>query len=245
MPKPTIQILIALTGLCACLQAVESAEIRGTVAVEYQGMFDPDGSTQTYPVSVALVPAEGQRLVHRSPRVERVEIIENRMRPAFMTVQKGDHIKFINRDEVFHELFSLSPGEPVSLQLGKVSDQSSQQSLVLKQTGTTHFFCRIHSKSYARIEVVDTPYLQMVQPGHLFHFTGLAPGKWIHFTGLAPGKWKLRLASAAGEIRWIPVTAMTSPTPRQLTIASRGGGNGAGKLRPRAGIAELYQEQAQ
>ncbi|GMQ87122.1 MAG: hypothetical protein BMS9Abin08_0320 [Gammaproteobacteria bacterium] len=234
MPKPTTQILIALTGLCACLQAVESAEIRGTVAVEYQGMFDPDSSTQSYPVSVALVPAEGQRLVRRSPRVEKVEIIENRMRPAFMTVQKGDRIKFINRDEVFHELFSLSPGEPVSLQLGKVSDQSSQQSLVLKQTGTTHFFCRIHSKSYARIEVVDTPYLQMVQPGHLFHFTGLAPGKW-----------KLRLASAAGEIRWIPVTAMTSPTPLQLTIASRGGGNGAGKLRPRAGIAELYQERAQ
>ncbi len=234
MPKPTIQILIALTGLCACLQAVESAEIRGTVAVEYQGMFDPDGSTQTYPVSVALVPAEGQRLVHRSPRVERVEIIENRMRPAFMTVQKGDHIKFINRDEVFHELFSLSPGKPVSLQLGKAPDRSSQQSLVLKQTGTTHFFCRIHSKSYARIEVVDTPYLQMVQPGHLFHFTGLAPGKW-----------KLRLASAAGEIRWIPVTAMTSPAPLQLTITSRGGGNGAGKLRPRAGIAELYQERAQ
>jgi hypothetical protein len=234
MHKLTNQILIALTGFCACLQTVECAEIRGTVVVEYQGMFEPDSSTQTYPVSVALVPVKGQRLVHRSPRVERVEIIENRMRPAFMTVQKGDRIKFINRDDVYHELFSLSPGEPVSLQLGKVSDQSSQRSLVLKQTGTTHFFCRIHSKSYARIEVVDTPYLQMVQPGHMFHFVGLAPGEW-----------KLRLASAAGEIRWIPVTAMTSPAPLQLTIASRGGGNGTGKFRPQAGIAELYQERGQ
>jgi len=231
MPKPIIQLMITLTGLFACLQAVESAEIRGTVVVEYQGMFDPDSSTQTYPVSVALVPAEGQRLARRSHRVERVEIIDNRMRPAFITVQKGDRVKFINRDDVFHELFSLSPGEPVSLHLGKASDQSSQQSLVLKQPGTTHFFCRIHSKSYARIEVVDTPYLQMVQPGHQFHFVGLAPGKW-----------KLRLASAAGEIRWIAVTAMTSPPPLHLTITSRGGGNGAGKLRSQAGVAGLYQE---
>ena len=234
MSKPIIQILIALTGLFACLQAVESAEIRGTIVVEYQGMFDPDNSTQTYPVSVALIPAEGQRLVHRSSRVESVEIIQNRMHPAFITVQKGDHVKFINRDEVFHELFSLSPGEPVSLHLGKVSDQSSQQSLVLRQPGTTHFFCRIHSKSYARIEVVDTPYLQMVQPGHQFHFVGLTPGKW-----------KLRLASAAGKVRWIPVTAMTSPPPLHLTITSRGGGNGTGKFRSQAGIAGLYQEKEQ
>jgi plastocyanin len=234
MPNLTIQIQIALAVFCACIQTVECAEVRGTVVVEYQGMFDPDSSTQTYPVSVALLPGKGQRMANRRPRVERVEVIENRMRPAFMTVQKGDRIKFINRDDVFHELFSLSPGEPVSLRLGKVSDQSSQQSLVLKQPGTTHFFCRIHSKSYARIEVVDTPYLQMVQPGHQFQFVGLAPGEW-----------KLRLASAAGETRWIPVTAMTSPVPLNLTVLSRGGGSGAGKLGPRTGIAELYQEREQ
>ena len=234
MSKLTIQMLIALTGFCGCLQTVECAEVRGAVVVEYQGLFYPDSSTQTYPVSVALLPAKGQRLVHRSPRVEKVEIIENRMRPAFMTVQKGDRIEFINRDDVFHELFSLSPGEPVTLQLGKGSDKSSRQSLVLKQPGTTHFFCRIHSKSYARIEVVDTPYLQMVQPGHQFHFSGLAPGEW-----------KLRLASVAGETQWIAVTAMTSPIPLKLTLASRSGGNGTGKLRPQAGIAELYQQREQ
>ena len=115
MPKLTIQIQIALAVFCACIQTVECAEVRGTVVVEYQGMFDPDSSTQTYPVSVALLPAKGQRLVHRGPRVEEVEITENRMRPAFMTVQKGDRIEFINRDDVFHELFSLSPTTPRSL----------------------------------------------------------------------------------------------------------------------------------
>ncbi|HED19107.1 MAG TPA: hypothetical protein ENI74_06355 [Gammaproteobacteria bacterium] len=234
MQKPIIHTAIALMGLCVCLQPLESAEIRGTVVVDYQGMFDPDNSTQTYPVSVALIPAEGQHLVRRSPRVERVEIIGNRMRPAFITVQKGDQIRFINRDNVFHEIFSLSPGEPVSLRLGKASDPSAQQSMVLEQPGTTHFFCRIHSKSYARVEVVDTPYLQMVQSGRKFHFVGLAAGEW-----------KLRLASAAGEIQWIPVTAMISPPSLQLTITSRGGGNGAGKPGSQGGIAALYQERGQ
>jgi len=234
MPKLIIRIIFALTGFYGCMNAAICAEIKGTVVVEYQGMFDPDSSTQVHPVSVALVPAKGQRLVHRSSRVESVEIIENRMRPAFITVQKGDRVKFINRDDVYHELFSLTSGKSVSLKLGKKSDHSSQQSLALKQTGTTHFFCRIHSKSYARVEVVDTPYLQMVQPGHQFHFVGLAPGEW-----------KLRLASAAGETQWIPVTAMTSPVPLKLTIASHGGGNGRGKFRTQTGIAELYRETGQ
>ncbi|MFQ5642799.1 MAG: hypothetical protein ACE5FQ_03775 [Thiogranum sp.] len=227
-----LQIFITLAGAFGCLQFATAAEIRGTVTVEYKGMFDPDSNAQTYPVSVALLPARGQKLIRRSPREELVEIVDNRLRPAFMTVQKGDRIRFINRDEVLHELFTLSPGEPVSLQLGKVSGQASQQSLLLDQSGTIHFFCRIHSKSYARIEVVDTPYLQMVKPGHQFHFTGLAAGEW-----------KLRLASADGEPRWLPVIAMTSPAPLRLTVVSRGGGYGVGKLRPGAGIAALYQDE--
>ncbi len=208
-------LLAALTGFCTCLQLVSAAEIRGTVTVEYQGMFDPDGATPVYPVAVALLPASGQHLPRRSPHVEQVEIIGNRMRPAFLMVHKGDRVRFINRDHVFHELFTLSADHPVALQLGKASTAGSQQSLRLDQTGTTHFFCRIHSKSYARIEVVDTPYLQMVQPGHQFHFVGLAAGEW-----------KLRLASADGKTRWLPVTAMTSPAPLRLSVMSRGGGRG-------------------
>lgn len=229
-----LQLLVSLAGALVSLSAVRAAEVRGTVTVEYQGMFVPDSSTPVYPVSVALLPARGQRMVHRRPRVERVEIVDNRMHPAFFTVKKGDRVKFINRDEVFHELFTLSPGEPVSLQLGKVSSRTAQQSLLLDHVGTTHFFCRIHSKSYARIEVVDTPYLQMVKPGHQFHFTGLAAGEWI-----------LRLASADGETRRQTVTAMTSPIPLRLTVVSRGGGSGSVELRPESGIAGLFRRQGQ
>jgi len=227
--RPTIRILLAIPALLACLQPLTAAEVKGTVTVDYRGLFRADNGTQSYPVSVALVPAEGQRMIRRAARRQAIEIIDNRMRPAFITVQKGDHIRFTNRDPVFHEVFSLSPGEPVSVRLGKTGAENDSTDLVLDQVGTTHFFCRIHNKSYARVDVVDTSYLQTVQPGQVFHFVGLAPGGW-----------RLRLASPAGETRWIAVTAMTSPPPLHLTFASRDGGFAGSKLKAQAGVTQLY-----
>lgn len=234
MPKLTAPILMAMLHLCVYPAAAPGAEVRGTVLMDYQGLFEADSRAPAHLVSVALIPDENQRVIPRSRRRQQIEIVENRMQPAFLTVQKGDQVEFLNRDEVFHELFSLSPGKPVSAQLGKAGDsKDSQARFSMDQAGTTHFFCRIHKKSYARIDVVDTPYLQMVQPGHLFHFVGLTPGRW-----------KLRLASPAAETEWISVTAMTTPPPLKLTLASRNGGRASGKLKPQAGIAQLYTEQA-
>ena len=231
MTKLIMQTKVFLIGFFGCLPVIFAAEVRGSVSVDYQGLFEADGSAQTHAVSVALIPDQGQRMVHRSPRLHHMEIVENRIRPAFMTVQKGDYIEFINRDNVFHELFSLSPGEPVTVQLGKAgSHKKSKARFELGQVGTTHFFCRIHNKSYARIDVVDTPYMQMVGTGHQFHFVGLAPGRW-----------KLRMASPAAETQWVSVTAMTTPPALKLTLSSIGGGRSSGKLKPQAGVAQLYQ----
>lgn len=232
--KRTAASLVApLCFLCG-LAAAYAAEVRGTVAVDYQGLFEIDGGGLAYPVSVALVPDEGQPVVRRTSGKRRIEVVENRMRPTFLTVQKGDYVEFINRDPVFHELFSLSPGEPVSVQLGKADGHRNPAAeFHLERVGTTHFFCRIHNKSYARIDVVGTPYLQLVQPGQLFRFDGLAPGQW-----------KLRLASPAAETQWVKVVAMTAPPPLKLSLKSRNGGTGKADFQTQASIYQLYEEQA-
>lgn len=209
-----------------------AAEIRGSVSIDYHGLFESEASAQVHPVSVALLPKQNQRTVNRGVRSHRIEIVKNRMRPAFLTVQKGDRIEFVNRDAVFHELFSLSPGDSVNEQLGKAnSGGKTRAKFTLGQEGTTHFFCRIHNKSYARIDVVDTPYLQMVEPGGRFHFVGLAAGAW-----------KLRMASPAAETRWVDVTAMTTPPPLELKLMSRGGGSASVASQvPQNRIGELYK----
>ena len=223
--------LLALTGLLICVSLARAAEVRGTVVVDYQGLFEVDKSVQNHPISVALIPDEGQSVVRRGVRTEHIEIVENRMHPSFLTVQKGDSVSFVNRDAVFHQLFSLSPGEPLSVQLAKAgSGSQSATSIKLDQAGVTHFFCRIHNKSYARIDVVETPYLQTIQPGQSFHFVGIAQGRW-----------QLRVSSPAAETLLIPVTALTAPQPLQITLASRGGGMGSGKLKAQSGVDQLYR----
>lgn len=209
-----------------------AAEVRGTVTLEYQGMFSADTSVQPQPVSVALLPAQDQHVSARRPRLHRVEIVGNRISPAFFTARKGDSIRFRNLDSVYHEIFSLSPEKPWSVRLDRAgSSQATSPELALDKTGTRHFFCRIHSKSYARVDVVDTPYLVTVQSGRPFQFVGLAGGRW-----------KLRVATPTAETRWIEVDAITAPPPLAVRLVSRGGGQARGQLNARAGVEQLYRD---
>lgn len=224
-------IVFLILHLALFVQPLAAAEVRGTVSIDYKGLFENSGGDRNHRVSVALLPAEGQHTEPRGVRRQHVEIVNNRMQPAFLTVQKGDSIEFINRDKVYHELFSLSAKEPVTVRLGKADDRDrARTEFRLDHAGTTHFFCRIHSKSYARIDVVETPHLQMIQPGGRFQFVGLAPGLW-----------RLRLAAPASETKWLDVAAMTSPPPLRLTLTSRSGGSGSQGPGSGADAGQLYR----
>ena len=223
-----------LTAAVACalyFSVAAGADVNGVVTFDHKGLFKVDASVQSYPISVALFPDQGQRLAPRAPSVQDIEIVESRMRPAFLTIQRGDRVTFVNHDPVFHQLFSLTAAEPISLQLGKAGGKHTTTATIQPgQPGTTHVFCRIHNKSYARIDVVETPYLQMVQPGEVFHFAGLGAGRW-----------KLRLASPGAETQWVYVTALTAAPVERFTLVSRGGGTGSATLAGQTPVEHLYQ----
>ncbi len=223
---------VILAQLAAISLQVSAAEVKGTVTITYQGMFAADTNARPQPVSVALLPAQGQHVVPRRSRQHRIKIVGNRMSPAFFTVKKGDTLRFVNHDGVYHEIFYLTSGKPWSVRLDRAgSSQATSPALALDTPGTTHFFCRIHNKSYARVDVVDTSYLETMESGRSFHFVGLAKGRW-----------KLRLAAPAAETRWVEVSAMTSPPPLALQLVSRGGGQGHGQLNAQAGVEQLYRD---
>jgi plastocyanin len=228
----SLQWLLTAVACIVTISSAAAAEVTGTVSVEYQGLFKVDTSVQSYPISVALFPGDGQRPALRVPRVQQIDIAENRMRPAFLTIQTGDRVTFVNHDPVFHQLFSLSSSAPLSARLSKAgSPDNTTVTMQLDQPGTTHVFCRIHNKSYARIDVVDTPHLQTVEAGEQFHFSGLGSGRW-----------RLRLASPGAETQWTDVMALTAPPARRFTLVSRGGGTGSARLAGQSAVENLYQQ---
>ena len=214
------QWLLVLAACIVTLSSAAAAEVTGTVSVEYHGLFKVNSSVRNSPISVALFPRDGQPAKLRAPLVQRIEIAENRMRPAFLTIQTGDPVKFVNHDPVFHQLFSLSPWDPLSAQLAKAGSPGvTSATMQLDQPGTTPVFCRTRNTSYARIDVVDTPDLHAIQPGEQYGFAQLGPGRW-----------RLRLAPPGAETQWVDAMALTAQPARPFSLASRGGGTGSVRL---------------
>jgi plastocyanin len=222
-------ILIVVLGVLAPNQAT-SAEIRGSVSVRYAGLFQADTGLSDIPVSVALLPADGRKVKLRKARVRRAEIIDNRIMPAFITLQSGDSVEFVNRDSVFHQLFSVSPERPFDITLSKVDqDARNEGRVAFDKPGTVHIFCRIHNRSYARVDVLATPHQQMVSAGESFDFTGISSGTWL-----------LRLASPGAETLFKEVQALTSPPALHLELRSHNGGSGKQSFSGQYAIDQLY-----
>lgn len=192
--------------------AVRSAEIAGQVTLKSGGLFGSDRSVKaTGGVSVALLPLDGQPLPARPPATHRVVISRNAVQPVFITIRPGDTLQFVNEDNVYYKLFSLSRIQPFEIDLGKTGRDASQV-IRLTDPGTWHVFCRIHGNLYFRVDVVDSPYISELDADNAFHFDRLAPGRW-----------QVRLASPGSEVMTLETTAITTPPPLRIVMPVKGG----------------------
>jgi plastocyanin len=206
-------MLLAATG-------VRAAEVVGEVQLRQSGLFQTPASPVPAPIGVSLQPLDGQPLpARRAGQTHRLLVRDSTLQPAFLTIQAGDSLHFINQDEVYHELFALSPSQPIELSLDKQSAGAGAQAEVrLASEGVWHLFCRIHSSSYARVDVVATPLIRMVDPGETFRFEGLVAGQW-----------QLRVASPGAETLLLKTVAMTAPPALRIELPAKAGGAGSGK----------------
>lgn len=224
--KNWMTLYLALTSLMA-----GAAEIRGSVSVQQGGLFSERGDAlKDFPVSVALYPAEGQSVPRGGPVEHGFNVDGSRIQPLYLAVKRGDRVRFRNQDGIFHELFSHSKTQPFEVRLDR-SGLNDQHALQLSDVADLHWFCRIHAKSYARIDVLDTPLIRMLRAGDSFEFRDLAPGKW-----------RVRIAAPGVETRVLEATAMTAPPPLRVDLAVKGFGLGLDAPRG-VTVDELFPSQ--
>lgn len=135
-------------------------------------------------VWVDSIPASVRRFYGAAPRRARMIQSQRRFAPTVAVVTAGATIQFVNRDKVYHNVFSVSPAR--RFDLGKYPPRASHK-VTFDTPGVVNLFCDIHPwmagwvvvlphRAYARPDRYGRFRLPWLPPGrytlHVWHPTG-------------------------------------------------------------------------
>jgi len=104
-----------------------------------------------------------------------IKQINKQFIPQMAVVQRGTRVEFPNLDTIFHNAFSLSPGNTFDLGTYRAGDPS--KSVMLLNPGVVQVFCNMHPQMVANVLVVPNNLYTKVQADGSFKIEGVPPGK--------------------------------------------------------------------
>lgn len=142
------------------------AEPTGAVA----GKVTTDGAATTLVVYVEKVPKAAPK-----PKPAAVAQKDLQFAPGAVVVTAGTPVDFPNRDKVFHNVFSLAPGNEFDLGLYRAGESKTAQ---MNEPGEVDVFCNIHPDMAAKILVLQNDFYVPVKPDGTYELAGLPAGKY-------------------------------------------------------------------
>ncbi len=94
--------------------------------------------------------------------------------PRVLVVPAGSSVEFINEDQIFHNVFSLSPPGPFDLGLYRAGQSKTR---TFAEPALYRMFCNIHPQMTAVILVVATPYIAAADAAGAYRLD-LPPGRY-------------------------------------------------------------------
>jgi plastocyanin len=95
--------------------------------------------------------------------------------PRLAVAPRGTKLELPNEDSIFHNAFSLSPGNTFDLGTYRSGDQPGSVTLVTP--GVVKIFCNIHSQMSASVLVTPSTLFAQVKPDGTFRISGIPPGR--------------------------------------------------------------------
>ena len=141
--------------------AAATGSVRGKVSV-------PKGEPVAY-VYVENVSAPAVKDQHVA-----IEQVGKRFSPPWAVVQRGTVISFPNRDNIYHNVFSLSSGNSFDLGLYSAGESKSH---AFNEPGEVEIYCNIHPQMVASALVVPNRLFAKVKPDGTFEIPGVPSGK--------------------------------------------------------------------
>jgi plastocyanin len=96
-------------------------------------------------------------------------------RPHVLPVLAGTTVKWPNKDEIFHNVFSMSESNPFDLGLYKDPEVKKVQ---FKNPGRVDVFCSIHSDMSCVVLVLQNPFFATTDSSRRFRIPNVPPGTY-------------------------------------------------------------------
>jgi plastocyanin len=111
-----------------------------------------------------------------APRAGTVEIKQQdkQFSPHVLAVPTGTKVIFPNRDAIFHNVFSVTPGS--AFDVGSVKGGDTSRPVMLTKAGHLEIFCNIHRRMRADVLVVPNGHFAKVHTDGSFELPGVPAG---------------------------------------------------------------------
>ena len=164
-----VPLLASLLALAAA-QSAATGTVSGKVALVKGGAPLPDASQ-------VVVWIEGAKIPNAPTGVVRAEMKSERksFQPRVIAVPRDAAVDFPNVDPIFHNVFSVSPGNRFDLGLYR---SGTSKPNVFHETGLVRVYCNIHPQMVGFVMVVDSSFVAVTGKDGAFRFEGVPPGTW-------------------------------------------------------------------
>ena len=105
--------------------------------------------------------------------------------PAVLPVARGTRVDFPNKDTVFHNAFSLSPGN--AFDLGTYRPGKNPH-VHFKTPGKVDIFCNMHEQMHAIILVLNHPYFTLTSKKGGYEIKDVPAGTYLIRAWVSPSK---------------------------------------------------------
>jgi len=158
--------ILAIAAAAALPAAAAPGSISGTVKLAGGG-----GA-----LAVVYVEKGPDQAAHAEPATKDLDQKDTEFEPRVLWVRAGDTVRFTNKDNFYHNVFSPTPGNQFDLGLyrGGVA-----KSLEMPRAGEVDVYCNIHPNMKAKLLVVPDGRAAQVAADGSYSLTGLSPGDYV------------------------------------------------------------------
>lgn len=154
-----------------------------------------------------------QPVTNARPETARtVQVVTQRdaaFQPHVLPVLAGTTVEWPNKDEIFHNVFSISESNPFDLGLYKDPEVKKVR---LQKPGRVDVFCSIHSQMYCIVLVLQNPFYAAADKNGKFRIENVPPGTY------QLKAWHERLPAEVKEI----TVPETGEVEAQFTLGIKG-----------------------